>query len=123
MLKIAHTNFNVLDLSRSLTFYKEALGLKEVRRKEQPGKFLLVFLSDGITEHQVELTYLYDRTEPYDLSDNEIHLAFYTDEFEKDLSRHQQMGIVCQYEQGKNLYFIEDPDGYWIEIIKAKGTV
>ena len=84
---------------------------------------MLVFLSDGITEHQVELTYLYDRTEPYDLSDNEIHLAFYTDEFENDLSRHQQMGIVCQYEQGKNLYFIEDPDGYWIEIIKAKGTV
>lgn len=123
MLKIAHTNFNVLDMERSLKFYNDALGLKEVRRKEKPGQYLLVFLSDGVTEHEVELTHLYGRTDPYDLSNNEIHLAFYTDEFEKDLCRHQQMGIVCQHREEDSFYFIEDPDGYWIEIIRAKGTV
>lgn len=80
--KIAHTNFNVMDLEKSVSFYKEALGLVELRRKEAgDGSFTLVFMGDEATNHQVELTYLRDREEPYDLSDNEIHLALVVDDF------------------------------------------
>ena len=57
----AHNNFNVIDLEKSLKFYEEALGLKEVRRKEAAdGSFILVYLGDGETPHQLELTWLRD---------------------------------------------------------------
>ena len=64
--KFAHFNFNVLDLKKSMEFYEEALGLKEVKRVEKPD-FTLVYLGDGETDFQLELTYLHDRTEKYDL--------------------------------------------------------
>ena len=116
--KIAHTNFNVLDLDKSIAFYKEALGLEEIRRNEaEDGSFTLVFMGDGTTEHQVELTYLRDRKEPYDLEDNEIHLAFVVDDFEAAYNHHTEMGCICFENKDMGIYFIEDPDGYWIEII------
>ena len=78
--KFAHNNINVLDLDRSLEFYQKALGLTEVRRKEaEDGSFILSYLGDGVTPHNLELTWLRDRKDPYDLGDNEIHLAFSTD--------------------------------------------
>ena len=118
--KMVHNNFNVFDLEKSLAFYKEALGLKEVRRYEQPdGKFILVFLEDGSSQHQLELTWLKDWDRPYNLGDNEFHLAFVTDEYEESYKKHQEMGCVCQESNGR-FYFIEDPDGYWLEIIKSK---
>ena len=59
----AHNNFNVIDLDKSLKFYEEALGLKEVRRKEAAdGSFILVYLGDATTGYQLELTWLRDRT-------------------------------------------------------------
>lgn len=115
---IAHTNFNVLDLEKSIAFYKEALGLKELRRKEaSDGSFILVFMGDGVTEHQIELTWLRDRKEPYDLSDNEIHLALLVDDFDAAYQHHKEMGCICFENKEMGIYFIEDPDGYWIEII------
>ena len=76
-----HFNFNVLDLERSLKFYDEALGLRPVREKTAAdGSFKLVFLGDGATDFQLELTWLRDRTEPYDLGEQEYHLAFMTDD-------------------------------------------
>ncbi|MDY6087760.1 MAG: VOC family protein, partial [Succiniclasticum sp.] len=79
MIKFAHNNFNVLNLEASLKFYKEALGLQEVRRVEKPD-FTLVYLGDGgETPHQLELTWLKDRKEAYNLGENEFHLAFVTD--------------------------------------------
>ena len=80
--RFAHNNINVLDLPRSLAFYREALGLVEVRRKEaEDGRFVIVFLGDGQSPHQLELTWLRDRTEPYDLGDNEFHLALVVDDY------------------------------------------
>ena len=62
----AHNNINVLDLEKSMAFYREALQLTEVRRIEaQDGSFIIVFLGDGKTPHQLELTWLKDRKEPY----------------------------------------------------------
>jgi len=120
--KMAHTNFNVLDLDKSLAFYKEALGLVELRRVEaEDGSFTLVFLGDEATEHQIELTYLRDRKEPYDLDDNEIHLAFVVDDFDAAYNHHKEMGCICFENKDMGIYFIEDPDGYWIEIIPQRG--
>ena len=118
---LSHTNFNVFDLEKSVRFYKEALNLEEVRRKEPEDKsFVLAFLSDGDRRYQLELTWLADRSEPYDLGDNEIHLAFEVDDMEAAREKHAQMGCICYENASMGIYFIEDPDGYWLEIIPAK---
>lgn len=117
----AHSNINVLYLGRSLSFYKEALGLEEVRRKEaKDGSFILVYLGDGRTPHQLELTWIRDRKEPYDLGDNEIHLAFTVDDYDAALSKHKGMGVVCFENADMGIYFIEDPDGYWLEVLPER---
>lgn len=119
--KIIHTNINVLNLEKSLDFYKKALGLEEQRRKNaQDGSFILVYLGDGITPHQIELTWLADKTNAYDLGDNESHIAFEVDDFEKAHELHEQMDCICFENKAMGIYFIEDPDGYWLEIIPKK---
>ena len=113
-----HFNFNVLDLERSLKFYDEALGLKVVREKRAAdGSFILIFLGDGVSPFQLELTWLRDRTEPYDLGEQEYHLAFMTEDMTAARAKHEEMGCVCFDNPSMGIYFIEDPDGYWIEII------
>jgi lactoylglutathione lyase len=117
----AHNNINILNLARSVAFYKTALGLEEVRRHQAgDGSFILVFLGDGRTPHRLELTWLRDRKEPYNLGDNEIHLAFTTDDFEAAHAKHKEMGVICYENPGMGIYFIEDPDGYWVEIVPEK---
>ena len=115
----AHNNFNVLDLEKSLTFYKQALGLIEMHRKEKPS-FTLVFLGDGMTEHLLELTWLKDRTAAYNLGENEFHLAFRVAEFDAAYELHKQMGCICYENKEMGIYFIADPDGYWLEIIPVR---
>ncbi len=116
-----HNNINVLDLEKSIKFYKEALGLTEVRRHEaSDGSFILSFLGDGTTPHKLELTWLKDRKEPYDLGDNESHIAFMVDDFQAAYRHHKEMGCICYENPSMGIYFIEDPDGYWIEIIPQK---
>jgi len=114
-----HNNLNVLDLERSLAFYTKALGLVETRRVEKPD-FTLVFLGDGRSQHRLELTWLKDRTEPYELGDNEIHLAFTTDDFNKAYALHKEMDCICYENSAMGIYFISDPDGYWLEILPEK---
>ena len=115
-----HNNFNVLDLEKSLKFYEEALGLKEARRKvADDGSFILVYLSDGKTNHTLELTWLRDWDRPYNLGDNEFHLALEVDDFDKAYERHKEMGCICFENKEMGIYFISDPDNYWIEILPA----
>lgn len=117
----AHNNFNVIDLDKSLKFYEEALGLKEVCRKEAAdGSFILVYLGDATTSYQLELTWLRDWDKPYNLGDNEFHLALSVDDFSAAHHKHQQMGCICFENPAMGIYFISDPDGYWVEIIPAK---
>ena len=119
--KFAHNNFNVLDLDKSLKFYEEALGLKEKRRKEAAdGSFILIYLGDGQTGHLLELTWLRDRTEPYNLGENEFHLAFEVDDYEAAHAKHAKMGCICYENRAMGIYFINDPDNYWLEIVPAK---
>jgi lactoylglutathione lyase len=114
-----HNNINVLNLDRSLDFYKKALNLVENRRWDNPD-FTLVYLGDGHSRHQLELTWLKDRTAPYNLGDNEIHLAFETDDYDAAHALHRQMECICYENEGMGLYFISDPDGYWIEIMPVR---
>lgn len=115
----AHNNFNVLNLEKAVSFYEKALGLQETARKNAAdGSFILVFMGDGVTEHLLELTWLKDVTKPYDLGDNEIHLCFKTDDYDEAYRKHKEMGCICYENITMGLYFISDPDGYWIEIIR-----
>jgi len=117
----AHNNINVLNLEKSLEFYKKALQLTEVRRREAPdGSFTLVFLGDGETPHQLELTWLKDRKEPYNLGDNEFHLAFRVDDFAAAHDLHEKMGCICFENTKMGIYFINDPDDYWLEIVPTR---
>ena len=119
-----HNNINVLNLEKSVNFYKEALGFKEIRRYEPEDKsFILVFMGDGTKDYQIELTWLRDRKEAYNLGDNEIHMAVRTDDFEAAYEHHKNMGCICYENKGMGLYFIADPDGYWTEILPLKKIV
>ena len=122
MTRFYHFNFNVLDLDRSLAFYKEALGLTPAREKNAAdGSFKLVFLKDGEdSPFQLELTWMKDRTEPYDLGEEEFHLAFLTDQYDQLHARHQAMGCISLENPSMGVYFIQDPDGYWIEIVPVQ---
>jgi lactoylglutathione lyase len=117
----AHNNINVFDLEKSLAFYREALLLTEARRYEAPdGSFVLVYLGDGQTPHSLELTWLKDRREPYNLGDNEFHLALAVDDYAAAHDLHEKMGCICYENPSMGIYFINDPDDYWIEVIPRK---
>lgn len=112
----AHNNINVKDMSESVEFYEKALGLKKEEEIKGDG-FAIVFMSDGVMPHKLELTYLADKEGAYDLGDNEIHLAFKTDDIAKAYALHKSMDCVCYVNKDMGIYFIVDPDGYWTEII------
>ena len=112
-----HFNFKVKDLDVSLKFYKEALGLEPVHVNDTEN-FTLVFLGDGRTGFRLELTYMKDRTEPYDLGEQEYHLAMTADNYDEAHALHEKMGCICFENKAMGIYFLEDPDGYWIEIVR-----
>ena len=118
-MEFNHFNFNVFDLKKSLKFYQETLNLVpngEVITAEDDS-FKIVFLTDTKTNFRLELTWLRDRKEPYNLGDIEYHLALKADDYEAAYQRHKKMGVVCFENPTMGIYFITDPDGYWIEII------
>ena len=119
MFTMIHENYNVADLDRSLAFYREALGLHEVRRKEKP-EFTIVYLADDTQGFELELTWLRDRDKPYNLGDEEFHLAFRTDDMEAAHALHEKMGCICYENPAMGIYFIKDPDGYWLEIVPTR---
>ncbi|MEA4861873.1 MAG: VOC family protein [Victivallaceae bacterium] len=119
--RFVHYNFNVLNLDRSIEFYREALGLEECRRiVPEDGSFIIVYLCDGISDFQLELTWMRDRTEPYNLGDNEMHLAFRVDDYAAAHEKHEKMNCICYENPGMGIYFINDPDGYWLEVIPTR---
>ena len=122
MLRFNHFNFNVLDLDRSLAFYKQALDLTPVREKEAEDKsFKLVYLADAANSpFQLELTWLRDHPQKYDLGECEFHLALAVEDMEKAHALHEKLGCICYENPAMGIYFISDPDGYWIEIIPTK---
>ena len=119
MFKIDHVNINVSDMQASIKFYEKAFGLKEAKKKTaDDGSFVIVFLTDG--NFKLELTWLRDMDRPYDLGDNESHICFAADDYEAAHELHKKMDIICYENLEMGLYFVEDPDGYWQEIVRAK---
>ena len=122
MFKFNHFNFNVLDLDRSLKFYKDALGLEPVREKDAAdGSYKIIFLGDGATVFRLELTWLRDHAGAYELGENESHLCMrVAGDYDAVREHHRAMGCVCYENHDMGLYFINDPDDYWIEILPLK---
>ena len=120
--RFCHYNINVMDLAKSMEFYEKALGLREVRRKDsKDGSYTIVYLGDGKTDFTLELTWLRDWKEPYNMGDNEQHLCVrVTNDYDQIREFHREMGCVCYENQDMGLYFIVDPDGYWVEILPEK---
>ncbi len=118
-----HFNINVTELDRSIAFYREALGLHEVERKEAAdGSFILVYLSDEAGTFRLELTWLRDHAAtPYELGENESHLCMRVEgDYAAVREYHRAMGCLCFENHAMGLYFIHDPDDYWIEILPVQ---
>jgi lactoylglutathione lyase len=119
-----HTNITVADLERSVRFYEEAFGLQVVRRVNgADGVFNLVFLETEKGGHRLELTWFRDRVETHKAAPQEEeqgfipHLAFMPEDFDEALQAHKEMGIVCLESPKRGVYFVKDPDGYWVEVV------
>ncbi len=117
--RMVHENYNVADLDKSIAFYEKAVGLSEVRRKNGDG-FTIVFMSNEESSFELELTQLDEHPNAYDLGECEFHLAFKVDDYEAAHKLHEEMGCICFENPAMGIYFIEDPDGYWLEIIPEK---
>lgn len=116
-----HENFNVMELEKSIQFYEKALGLKVAREKfAEDGSYKIVYLEDGVSNFQLELTWLANRTEKYDLGDEEFHLAFRVDDYEAAYKKHKEMGCIVYENPKMGIYFIQDLDGYWLEIVPIR---
>ena len=119
--KMIHENYNVTDLDASIAFYGKALGLHEVRRKTAAdGSFIIAFLSNDTSDFELELTWLRDHPQRYDLGECEFHLAFRAEDFDAAHALHKEMGCICYENEAMGIYFINDPDGYWLEIIPVR---
>lgn len=118
------------DLDRSLAFYTEVLGMDLIRRHEYPeGRFTLAFVGygDEATSAVIELTYNWDTT-GYDLGDGFGHIALAVDDAAAACDRIRARGGRVVREAGPMKHgttviaFVEDPDGYKIELIERKGA-
>ena len=117
--KMIHENYNVADLGKSIAFYEKALGLKEVRRINGNG-FIIVYMGTEDHNFELELTWLEEHPQAYNLGECEFHLAFEAEDYEAAHKLHEEMGCICYENPAMGIYFITDPDGYWLEVLPAR---
>lgn len=119
--KMIHENYNVFDLEKSLVFYEKALGLTEKRRiAPEDGSFIIAYVGNDESDFELELTWTKEYDRPYNLGDCEFHLAFRTSDFDAAHKLHEEMGCICYENLDMGVYFISDPDGYWLEIVPER---
>lgn len=122
--RMIHTCVRVKDLDKSLSFYQDVLGMKEVRRLDYPDyKFTLVYLALPGDEVELELTYNYDQEEPYDLGNGYGHIAIGVENLKDTHEEYSQSGydvtdLTGLSDGAASYFFIKDPDGYKIEIVQ-----
>ena len=117
-----HFNIDVTDLKRSIEFYREALGLEKTSEIIAPdGSFEINYLSAPGSSFRLELTWLRDHPQPFELGENESHLAMHVEgDYEAIREYHRSRGWICYENPSMGIYFIHDPDDYWIEILRPK---
>lgn len=117
-----HFNINVMDLDTSIEFYKRNLGLSVVGEKyADDGSFILKYLSSPGNDFRLELTWLRDHKGSYELGENESHLALrVAGDYDEVREYHRSEGVICYENPTMGIYFIHDPDDYWIEILPEK---
>ncbi|MCX2695474.1 MULTISPECIES: VOC family protein [Ochrobactrum] len=128
MAKAIHTMIRVLDEARSVSFYDQAFGLKIAERIDFES-FTLVYLRNGEADFEVELTVNKGRTEAYNLGDGYGHVAFVVDDLDAEHVRFAELGFkvgkLVDFKNGDvpvaRFFFVEDPDGYKIEVIQRGG--
>lgn len=128
MAKAIHSMIRVLDEQRSLAFYDKAFGLKVAERLAFEG-FTLVYLSNAESDFELELTINHDRAEPYVLGDGYGHLAFSVDDLEAEHARFEGLGLSpmplkelkLEGKSPARFFFVQDPDGYKIEVLQRDG--
>ena len=127
--RFLHTMIRVFDLDKSIDFYTQTLGMKLLRKTDYPtGKFTLAFVGYGeeSDETVIELTHNWDQTEPYEIGSGFGHLALGVPDIYKTCEDLRKIGIKITREPGPMKHgtsviaFIEDPDGYKIELIQRK---
>jgi lactoylglutathione lyase len=128
MAKPIHMMVRVRDEERSVDFYRRAFGLEIAQRVDFPD-FTLVYMREPAGGFEVELTVNKDRAQPYSLGDGYGHLAFVVDDLEAERARMTAQGLAPKdikqmNHDGKTFakfFFIEDPDGYKIEVLQKAG--
>lgn len=114
-----HRCTHVLDKQATIAFYEEALGLRVAREFGPPdGSWTNTFMVDDSTGFELELTWNEGRTEPYDNGGPDSHIAFRVDDFDAFHALHVRMGCIVRENPRMGLYFIADPEGQWIEILR-----
>ncbi len=130
-MRYLHTMIRVFDLDKSLHFYQDVLGFKVQRRDDYEKKqFSLVFLTasgDSAEGPAIELTYNWDREQPYHRGDAYGHMAFAVDSIEEVGKKLEAAGLQFSWGPGstpsgdRRMAFVDDPDGYEIELIETVG--
>lgn len=107
-------------LKDPLNSIKKHSVLKSQRKRDPEGNFILRYLSAPGENFKLELTWLKDHPQNYELGENESHLAFRVDgDYDAVREYHREMGAVCFENEKMGIYFINDPDDYWIEILPS----
>lgn len=128
MAKYIHSMIRVLDEARSVAFYERAFGLKVAERLDFDS-FTLIYLSNGESETELELTVNKGRTEPYNLGDGYGHIAFSVPNVDELHAQLEAEGLgprkLVDFAPGGEViarfFFIADPDGYQIEVLQRGG--
>jgi lactoylglutathione lyase len=114
-----------MDLGKSEKFYQEALGFTVARRKDySEHKFTLSYLRSSGSDFELELTCNHGQKEPYELGNGYSHLAVSVVDLEASHKKHEEMGLEPKPlkglpGQGARFYFLADPDGYLVEVVRA----
>jgi lactoylglutathione lyase len=126
-MRFLHTMLRVRDLEAALDFFVNALGLREVRRREsQSGRFTLVFLASGADGDaaEIELTYNWDEAQPYPTGRFFGHLAFEVDDIYAACVRLEEKGVaVLRPPRDGRMAFVKSPDGHSVELLQRGGAL
>ncbi len=129
-MNYAHVCYRINEIERSIDFYCGALGFKELKRYPIRDEAINIYVAPEGSEHApLELTFNYGRTEPYEIGTGYGHIAYHVEDLDATLQRLAAIGVEPEKppysirEGGSRLCFVQDPDGYRIELIeKAAGA-